>query len=664
LEIIRETNKIALVIGNSYYQNGFRKLNSPRNDAAGLGEALKRLGFRLVGGKAHTDVSYEQMLDLVDKFTDEIKLGGVGFFYFSGHGSQDNTKDNFLIPVDKPIKYQSDLRTMALKVEFVTDRMETAGNRLNILVLDACRNNPMPNGFKSGDNGLNTSADIPSGIYIAFAARDGQTALDGGNDGYSLYTRELLKNIEIPNQRLEDIFIKTRIAVKNATNNSQFPFDYGSIDGVFFFKNNGQNPNFANNNITSTQITQSAINIFPFLPIPEKNIKEAERIAELGEDLRKKEDCPLAILNFTDALRLNPNSDYAYAKRGECYRMLGQYDKAIEDLNEAIRRNPQNDYAYSSRAVANWQKGQNDLVLKDLDEAIKLNEKSAWAYLNRGGFQQQNGDCGKAVIDLTKAISLLPDNQNGRLEYGYLNRSYAYLCQNNFEKAVSDLNYVFKINPNSIEALEQRYTIYFQQKEFEKALADSLRLIELNPKESERYYFLRAGLYLQRMLFKESIQELTKVINQNGEAKLIAYSIRGFAYAANENKTQALADVNKAIELSKKPRDMVFAYTFRSLVFLVQEEIKKSLADIETAFKITIDDKEIEPFIKSWLFFMRAGIHFERKKYELALADINLAIRLNSNMPEYYMIRAEIYRKIGKMAEAIADEQKAKKLSQ
>lgn len=238
LNVISETNKVALVIGNSNYQNGFSRLNSPKNDANGMGEALKRLGFRLVGGKVHLDTTYRQMNDLLDQFTEEIKRGGVGFFYFSGHGSQDNGKDNFLIPVDTPIKYQGDLKYQALKVEQITSRMEEAENRLNILVLDACRNNPLPSGFKSGNKGLNANASIPSGIYIAFAARDGQVAADGDYDGYSLYTRELLKNIETKNERLEDIFINTRIAVKKETKNAQSPIDYGSIDGKFYIAGN------------------------------------------------------------------------------------------------------------------------------------------------------------------------------------------------------------------------------------------------------------------------------------------------------------------------------------------------------------------------------------------------------------------------------------------
>lgn len=274
LTIIRETNKVALVIGNSDYQNGFSKLNSPRNDAAAMAEALKRLGFRLIGGKAHLDAGFSEMEKLLDQLTDELKNGGVGFFYFSGHGSQDGSRDNFLIPVDTSIRYKSDLKHKALKVEFVTSRMEETGNRLNILVLDACRNNPLPSGFKSGDKGLNTGKEVPSGVYIAFAARDGQVAADGDYDGYSLYTRELLKNIEISNVRLEDIFIETRIAVKKETGNKQSPFDYGSIDGIFYFKFEGRSSSL---NGESTSVYSELVAPLQISPVNKSNFNHYPR---------------------------------------------------------------------------------------------------------------------------------------------------------------------------------------------------------------------------------------------------------------------------------------------------------------------------------------------------------------------------------------------------
>jgi hypothetical protein len=243
LEIINETNKVALVIGNANYQNGFSALNSPKKDAYGVGESLKRLGFSLIGGKAHIDLTYQEMEKLINQFTFAIKNGGVGLFYFSGHGSQNNKRNNYLIPIDKNITFLEDLALNAISVEEITGKMEESKNKLNILILDACRNNPLPIRSKSASNinlpnkGLNSLDTVPaSGLYIAFAARDGQTASDGCKNCYSLYTEKLLQFIELPNQTLEDMFKRTRVAVKVESENRQYPIDYGSVDGFFYFK--------------------------------------------------------------------------------------------------------------------------------------------------------------------------------------------------------------------------------------------------------------------------------------------------------------------------------------------------------------------------------------------------------------------------------------------
>jgi len=386
LMIIRETNKVALVIGNSDYKNGFSQLKSPRNDAAAMAEALKRLDFRLVGNKAHLDATFAEMEKLIDLFTDELKKGGVVFFYFSGHGSQDGFRDNFLIPVDTQIRFQSDLKHKALKIEFITSRMEETGNRLNILVFDACRNNPLPSGFKSGNNGLNTNREFPSGVYIAFAARDGQTALDGNFDGYSLYTRELLKNIEEPDERLEDIFIRTRIAVKNETKNKQFPIDYGSLDGRFYFKSSvGNVPNNSNN--------------------PPNRIKEAQAFLELGYKCEASDyDCQIS--NYTKAINLNPQYANAYILRGVSYSGRKDYDAAIRDYTEAIRLSPNDASPYNNRGVSYYLKGDENAAIRDYTEAIRLDPKTYYYYSNRANSYERIGEKDKAQADRKKADDL------------------------------------------------------------------------------------------------------------------------------------------------------------------------------------------------------------------------------------------------------------------
>jgi hypothetical protein len=226
--------RVALVIGNSKYAPELGKLKNPVNDATDVATALRTLGFEIIGGKAQLDVDLRQMDELVRAFGHEIDGGGVGVFYFSGHGIQVNHV-NYLLPLGARIEKEQDVPFEAYNVERILGEMETAENRLNILILDACRNNPLARSFRSGGKGLARPESVPLGTYVAFAARDGQVASDNAEGRNGLFTQELLKNIVRPGLRLEDIFINTRREVRQLSQNSQVPIEYGSIDAPFYF---------------------------------------------------------------------------------------------------------------------------------------------------------------------------------------------------------------------------------------------------------------------------------------------------------------------------------------------------------------------------------------------------------------------------------------------
>lgn len=227
--------RVALVIGNAEYDASIGRLKNPINDAADMAAALKRLGFNLVGGKAHLNLSKRQILELIREFGSQLQNGGVGMFYFAGHGVQVD-KRNYLIPITDSLKYQEDAEFEAVDVDQIMRQMEYTENALNIIVLDACRNNNLLKKTRDTGNGLGEPQRKPSGVFIAFAARDGQTAAENPSGRNGLYTQELLKYLETPNLRLEDIFINTRREVKRISNRLQEPIEYGSLDGVFYFK--------------------------------------------------------------------------------------------------------------------------------------------------------------------------------------------------------------------------------------------------------------------------------------------------------------------------------------------------------------------------------------------------------------------------------------------
>lgn len=235
---INDERKIALVIGNTNYDASIGGLKNPVNDAKDVADALRRLGFTIVGGKAHLDVNRKQMLELIREFGRQIKLGGIGFFYFSGHGVQVN-KENYIIPITDALEYEDDAETEAINVDVVAKEMQSAGNRLNILVLDACRNNELRKRGRNIEQGLTEPKLKPRGTFIAFAADDGQTASENVRGRNGLFTQEFLKNLEAPNVRLDDIFRQTRNEVERLSNGGQQPMFFDKTNEAITLNSTG-----------------------------------------------------------------------------------------------------------------------------------------------------------------------------------------------------------------------------------------------------------------------------------------------------------------------------------------------------------------------------------------------------------------------------------------
>ena len=209
--------RVALVIGNSDYK--ISPLRNPVNDANAMSEALKKLDFDVLIG---TNLSQIEMKRMIVKFGNQIKNGGVGLFYYAGHGMQVNGR-NYLIPVDANIKSENDVDIVSVRADEILLKMDDANNRLNIVILDACRNNPFARSFRSSTQGLATM-DSPSGTLIAYATAPGSVASDGSGDN-GLYTQELIKNMQIPDIKIEDMFKKIRTSVKEKTNDQQIPWE-------------------------------------------------------------------------------------------------------------------------------------------------------------------------------------------------------------------------------------------------------------------------------------------------------------------------------------------------------------------------------------------------------------------------------------------------------
>jgi len=224
--------RLALVIGNSAYKSS--PLKNPVNDARAIEKTLKSLGFTVW---KHEDLSYQMMMKSVDDFGDELlKGGGVGLFYYAGHGIQYNGR-NFLIPTDAEISRENEIQYKSVDGGLVLAKMENARNRLNIVILDACRDNPFARSFRSAAQGL-AFMDAPTGTIIAYATSPGKTASDGsGSNG--LYTSELIRQMKMPGQSITDMFMNVRKEVRGKSDGKQVPWESTSLEGNFYFADSG-----------------------------------------------------------------------------------------------------------------------------------------------------------------------------------------------------------------------------------------------------------------------------------------------------------------------------------------------------------------------------------------------------------------------------------------
>jgi uncharacterized caspase-like protein len=165
--------RLALVIGNSAYKVG--ALANPRNDAALMADSLCAVGFEVT---ILSDATKDQMKQALLAFSRKLReTGAVGLFYYAGHGVQ-LRGENFVIPVDADIQNEAEVEFLALNVNEFLSAMERTSNQINIIILDACRNNPFARSFRSAARGLAT-VDAPRGTYIAYATAPGQIAPEG-----------------------------------------------------------------------------------------------------------------------------------------------------------------------------------------------------------------------------------------------------------------------------------------------------------------------------------------------------------------------------------------------------------------------------------------------------------------------------------------------------
>jgi tetratricopeptide (TPR) repeat protein len=664
--------RTALVIGNGKYSDS--PLKNPPNDATDIAAALKVVGFEVM---AYTDLDQTAMKRAIREFGARLKSnGGVGLFYYAGHGVQSKGV-NYLIPVGAKVDSEEEVEYESVDAGFVLAQMESAKNGMNIVILDACRNNPFARASRSGEKGL-ASIDAPSGTLIAYATAPGSVASDGaGRNG--LYTQEFLKQLQKPGSSIEDVFKQVRISVRSRTDEKQTPWEVSSLTGNFYFVPPGGGVQEASAPATTEiaaydslseledwnkiKANPTAAQLQAFLqkyPSGAFSVKAGEKLLEVGDpewNRIKQSTDPTVFRAF---VRQNPKSPFVDAatlrmsmlteSMIEWEQLTGSKDPALleayianfpdgphTDEAKALIPNRWDSLLYSSSMTSVIDEASRKL-LKDPADPLALRARSS-AYCR----DAQEGKCKADAEALLKLLT------NPTTSAEFEARCYAEFRLSKLDEALVSCTRSIELDPKNYKALSDRASVYAGKELADKALADLNQAIAVNNKWFSSYA-LRGALYVVTQKWDLAISDLVTYLNIDPK-NADAYLLLGLSYHEKNDLDSAAAIYSKAIAL--RP-GFARAYFGRGAVSASKENWDSALADYSMAI-------EKEPKYSS--AFLNRGICYEKKSdYDHALADYTKAIELTPAGAQAYRNRARVYDLTKQGSLAKLDTKKAEEL--
>jgi hypothetical protein len=359
--------RIALVIGNGAYE--IAPLKNPVNDARDMRQALSELGFEVI---YRENLNQNDMKRTIREFGAKIRGGGVGLFYYAGHGVAVKGT-NYLVPIDAKVESEEEVEYEGVDAGFVLSQMDSAGNRLNIVILDACRNNPFARSFRSASRGL-AVMDAPSGTVIAYSTAPGSVASDG-NARNGLYTQELLRFMRTPNLSIEKVFKQVRISVRNLTQGRQTPWEASSLTGDFYFGGNlasAENPSLTpTNNSSAEEVIWDAI----------KDTKERRNFLEFIKTFPTSKYIPQAKSRLKE-LEEQPTEANA-SPTDVSTSQAPKSNKSIEIYNVQATKMPASFYSITAIYVRGMSASADVKVfINDLDVSSRITQQGeGWVYL-------------------------------------------------------------------------------------------------------------------------------------------------------------------------------------------------------------------------------------------------------------------------------------------
>ena len=607
--------RLALVIGNSDYQY-LPKLPNPVGDALLIAKTLDSLGFDVT---LDTNISTARnFLDRITEFGSKRDSFEVGFIFYAGHGMQVNGQ-NYLLPTKEKFNTEIEVERFGVPAETVMRYLTAQSDQVNVLILDACRNNPLENNRGGGIGGL--AAMQANGSLIAFSTTAGNVAKDG--DGvHSVYCTSLAKNMLIEGIDLNQVFRNVRKEVKDVTGQATVNYDQLTGNSFYLVKSNFEKQ-FA--------LIDSLIY--------DKNL-----------DYSTNDKDRLSALEIVTSILISDSKNkLALIKKGEIYTLIQDYVKALNIYNKAIELYPNDPVSYMYRGFlySNYLQD-SDNALNDFNQSIKIDSLYRPSYNHRADIYLSREDYQSALSDYTKAINLQKDNP-----LRYIERAECYIKLEDFNNAQSDYTSAIDLDSDNPLYLNNRADFYRVNKEdYNLALADYAMAIEISTDDyqSSVAHNNRGIIYGEQENYTLQIEEYTNAIVIYSQA--INYSNRADVYKRLENYEKALADYTSAIDLDKENPQR---YIARANCYNLNKQHVLALNDYNTLIKLKDD--------YFWYYYLRA---YTKSTYlskdEEAIKDFTKSIELDSSYVYNYRDRADAYSELGDKELALTDIKKAIKI--
>ncbi len=477
--------KLALVIGNAAYQHG-GALKNPVNDARAIAKSLESMGFDVL---KHEELGQNQMKQAINAFGLKLRDYDVGLFYYAGHGIQ-HKGANYMIPVEADLQAAEQIEFDCVSADRVLAFMESAKTKVNIIIMDACRNNPFERSWNRSaqGNGL-AMMNAPTGTLIAYATAPGKVASDGESTN-GLYTSVLLKYMKDSGLNIEQVFKRVRTEVTEKSFGAQVPWETTSLTGGDFY--------FVNKPLAVVDANRKAI--------VNTGTEDVERYYTLGNEKYDDKLYDEAITYFSKALEVDPTYFNAMLWRAHAKYAKGQYNESILDYNKTLELSPGEAPAYYYRGLAKYQLDKTNEAIPDFSLAIRYDRNYVNAYFWRGYCYYLNDKYFAAIEDYNKTVNFSPDYADV-----YYYRGLAYYASEEYNNAINDFSYNLKLKPDYAEGHYMLANCYYSIENFKEAILSYTSAISYKPDYALAYYW-RARAYNNSSLKAEALRDVQSAL--------------------------------------------------------------------------------------------------------------------------------------------------------